>query len=120
LLLKGRAVDLRFFIKLFVTVVIVVFCSQIGRKLPTLAGLIATAPITSLIVLLWLYSDNVGDFRLMTDYTKGVVWGIMPTVLFFAVAYLCFRRQIGIWLVLAASFSVWLVAAVVHQWLLNR
>ena len=49
---------MRFVIKLLITMAIIIFCSQIGRKMPTLAGLIATAPITSLIVLLWLYSDR--------------------------------------------------------------
>ncbi len=112
--------DLRFFLKLFLTVSIIVFCSQIGRKLPTLAGLIATAPITSLIVLLWLYSDSPGDFALMSGYTKGVLWGIIPTVLFFIAAYICFGRQFSIGIVLGVSFAVWLAAAAVHQFLLGR
>lgn len=76
-------------------------------------------PLTSLLVLLWLYSDNPGDFRLMTDYTWGVLWGIVPTVLFFAVALFCFRRQLPLSLVLSASFAIWLAGAAVHQWLLK-
>ena len=99
---------------------IIVFCSQIGKKMPTLAGLIATAPITSLIVLLWLYSDRPGDFGLMADYTKGVLWGIIPTILFFAVVFVCFRKELAMWVVLPAGFVVWLVAAVIHQWILGK
>ena len=41
-------------IKLLISVGVIVFCTQIGRKLPTLAGLIAVMPLTGLIVLLWL------------------------------------------------------------------
>ena len=99
---------------------IIVFCTQIGRKLPTLAGLIAVMPLTGLIVLLWLYSDNPGDFNLMTDYIKGALWGILPSILFFITAFLCFRRHLPIWIVLCASFAVWFAAAFVHQWLLNK
>ena len=99
---------------------IIVFCSQIGRRIPTLSGLIATAPITSLIVLLWLYSDKPGDYGLMKDYTKGVLWGIIPTVFFFLVVFLCFHKRLNIWTTLAAGSFVWLAAALVHQWLLNR
>jgi hypothetical protein len=44
---------------------------------------------------------------------------MMPTILFFAAAYLCFRRQLPLPLVLSAGFGVWLAGAAVHQWLLN-
>ena len=111
---------MRFIAKLLISVGIIIFCTQIGRKLPTLAGLIAVMPLTGLIVLLWLYSDNPGNFKLMTDYIKGALWGIVPSILFFVVAFICFRRHLPIWIVLCASFAVWLTAAFVHQWLLHK
>ncbi len=49
---------MRFLIKLLVSICIIVLCTQIGRKLPTLAGLIAVMPLTGFIVLVWLYLDN--------------------------------------------------------------
>jgi uncharacterized membrane protein (GlpM family) len=94
-------------------------CSQIGRKLPTLAGLIAVMPLTGLIVLVWLYLDNPGNLSLMTNYTKGALWGIVPSVLFFLVAFLCFQKRLSLWIVLCASFAVWIIAAFVHQLLLK-
>ena len=111
---------MRFLIKLLISIGVIVFCTQIGRKLPTLAGLIAVMPLTGLIVLVWLYLDNPGDFALMTDYTKGALWGIVPSILFFLAVFLCFRKQLPLWIVLFASFAVWLIAASIHQWLLNR
>jgi len=114
---------MRFVIKLLISVGIIVFCTQIGRKLPTLAGLFAVMPLTGLIVLLWLYTDKPQDFALMAEYTKGALWGIVPSILFFLVAFMCFmcfRKQLSLWIVLCASFGVWLVAAFIHQCLLNR
>ena len=99
--------------------VIIVICTQIGRKYPSLAGLLATMPLTGMIVLVWLYTDNPGNFVLMEKYTKGALWGIAPSILFFIVAYLCFRRQWGLPIVLSASFGVWLIGATVHQYLLK-
>lgn len=110
---------MRFFVKLLLTNAVIIACVLTGRRFPTLGGLIATAPLTSLIVLLWLYSDNPGDYRLMTAYTTGVLWGIIPTVLFFLAAFLCFRRGIPLSAALAAGFGVWLAGALVHQWLLR-
>ncbi len=112
-------VDMRFAIKLLISVCVIAFCAGIGRKLPTLAGLIAVMPLTGLIVLVWLYRDNPGNFNLMTEYTKGALWGIVPSVLFFLVAFICFHKRLSLWIVLCASFAVWLVAAFIHQLLLK-
>jgi uncharacterized membrane protein (GlpM family) len=110
---------MRFVIKLLISLCIIALCSQIGRKLPTLAGLIAVMPLTGLIVLIWLYLDNPGNFNLMSEYTKGALWGIVPSILFFLVAFLCFHKKLSLWVVLCASFAVWLAAAFIHQLLLK-
>ncbi len=110
---------MRFVIKLLISVCVIAFCAGIGRKLPTLAGLIAVMPLTGLIVLVWLYLDNPGNFNLMTEYTKGALWGIVPSTLFFLVAFICFHRRLSLWIVLCASFAVWLIAAYIHQLLLK-
>ena len=111
---------MRFAIKLLISVCVIALCAQIGRKLPTLAGLIAVMPLTGLIVLVWLYMDNPGKFELVTDYCKGALWGILPSILFFLVAFICFRKRLSLWIVLCASFAVWLVAAFIHQLLLSK
>ncbi len=111
---------MRFFIKLSISLCVIVLCTQIGRKLPTLAGLIAVMPLTGLIVLLWLYSDSPGNFDLMIRYCTGALWGIIPSILFFLVAFACFRKHLALWIVLSASFAVWLIAAAIHQLLLHK
>ncbi|MHC4154491.1 MAG: DUF3147 family protein [Planctomycetota bacterium] len=108
--------------KLLISVCILGFCAWIveKHKLSTLAGLVAVMPLTGAIVLIWLYLDYPGDFKLMTNYTKGALWGIVPSILFFLMALMCFRKHLPLWLVLCASFAVWLVAAIIHQWLLGK
>ena len=110
---------MRFVIKLLISVCVIAVCAQVGRKLPSLAGLIAVMPLTGVIVLIWLYVDNPGNFELMSAYTKGALLGILPSVLFFVAAYLCFRKALALWIVLCASFAVWVVAAFIHQWVLK-
>ena len=110
---------MQFVFKLLISIAIIVFCTQIGRKFPSRGGLIATMPLTGVIVLVWLYSDNPGNFRLMENYTKGALWGIAPSIMFFIVAYLCFHKHFSLPLVLTASFGTWLVGAFIHQWFLR-
>ncbi len=111
---------LRFAIRLLFILLVVLLATQIGRQGPTLAGLIAVMPLTSVLVLLWLYWDHPGDFSLMVSYCEGALLGIVPAMLFFATALLCFRRHLPLWAVLSAGFAVWLAGAFVHQWLLRR
>jgi uncharacterized membrane protein (GlpM family) len=111
---------MRLLIKIVITLCVVVFCTEIGRKLPSLAGLIAVMPLTGLVVLVWLYLENPGNASLVTEYCKGALWGIVPSILFFFVALLCFQKRLPLPIVLCASFAVWIVAASVHQWLLGK
>jgi hypothetical protein len=52
-----------------------------GKKIPSLAGLIATMLLTSLIVLAWLYTDNKENYDLLAKYSKGALMGILLILL---------------------------------------
>jgi uncharacterized membrane protein (GlpM family) len=111
---------MQFCLKLLLTNAIIICCVLIGKKFPSLGGLIATMPLTSLIVLVWLHTENPGDFKLMARYTEGVLWGIIPTIFFFAAVYFCFRKQFTLSTALSAGFGIWLLGALAHQWLLRN
>jgi hypothetical protein len=55
----------------------------------------------------------------MEDFTKAALWGIVPSILFFLVAYACFVKHYPIGIVLSASFATWLLGAFIHQMLLR-
>jgi uncharacterized membrane protein (GlpM family) len=110
---------MQFVIRLAITLVVIVIFAQVGRRLPSLGGLLATMPLTSVIVLVWLNADGPGDHELLARYAQGAFWGIIPSLIFFAVVYFCFRRQMVFPLVLSIGFGAWLVGAAVHQWFLK-
>ena len=106
---------MQFAIKLAISITVIIICSQLGRKFPTLGGLIATMPLTGVIVLVWLYTDDPTNMSLMEGYTKGALWGIGPTILFFLTAFICFQMHFSLGIVLAISFAVWFMGACIHQ-----
>jgi len=57
--------------------------------------------------------------EIMQDFTRGALWGILPSILFFLVAFFCFKKHFPLPVVLASSFGVWLGGALVHQWVLK-
>jgi len=111
---------MQFIIKSLVTLILIISCVQIGRKVPSLAGLIAVMPLTGAIVMLWLYSEEPGNFTKMISYSKAALLGIVPSILFFLMAFICFRKHLPLWVVFTASFGAWFAAAILHQWFLNK
>ena len=106
-------------IKIVVSLAIILAATAIGKKLPATAGLIGVMPLTGALVLVWMYLENKGDPKIMQEFTKGAIWGMLPTTLFFLAAFVCFKKHIPLPFVLVSSFGVWMCAALVHQWILK-
>lgn len=106
-------------IKIGLSVAIILTATAVGKRLPSAAGLIGVMPLTGALVLVWLYLEKKGDSETMVSFTRGALWGIVPSVLFFVVALICFQRHLPLPLVLAFSFGAWLAAAAVHQLILR-
>jgi len=106
-------------LKVTLSIVIILVATAIAKKFPSAAGLIAVMPLTGALVLVWVYLENKGNAEVMQSFTKGALWGILPSILFFLVALLCFKKQVSLPGVLSSSFAIWLIAAIVHQWALR-
>jgi len=106
-------------LKIILSVAVIIIATILAKKLPSLAGLIGVMPLTGALVLVWVYLENKGNSEIMQSFSKGALLGIIPSILFFIVALLCFKRELGLVITLILSFSVWLLVAIVHQWILR-
>ena len=106
-------------LKIILSIAIILIATAVAKKLPTTAGLVGVMPLTGALVLVWVYLENKGDPGIMQNFTKGALWGILPSILFFLVAILCFKKHFSLPIVLFLSFGSWLVAAVVPQGILE-
>jgi uncharacterized membrane protein (GlpM family) len=102
-------------IKAALSLIIIFSATGIARRFPSAAGLIGAMPLTGALVLIWVHIENRGDSQVMQTFAKGALWGILPSILFFLVAFLCFRRQLSLPITLISSFLCWGAAALVHQ-----
>ena len=108
-----------FIVKLVISNLIIVSCVLIGKRLPSLAGLIAAMPLTTLIVMTWLYFDDPASGKNLIKFIEGVLFGIVPTILFFVAVWLCLRRGLPFYASILTSLLVWGTAAVFHQVILK-
>ena len=106
-----------FLVKTLVSALLIAGVSELAKRLPSLGGLIAAMPLTTLLTLIWLYTDT-GDYDLARAFTKSVLFAIVPTIFFFITALALFKKGLSFHMVLILSFVVFIAAAVVHQVLL--
>ena len=106
-------------VKAIFSIIIIFLATTIGKRFPSAAGLIGVMPLTGVLVMVWLYLENREDPTIMQKFTKGALWGILPSILFFLVAFYCFKRNFSLPIVLILSFTIWMAAAIIHQWLLK-
>ena len=102
-------------VKAVLSVAIILTATGVARRFPSLAGLIGVMPITSVLVLVWVYIENKGNKEVMQTVTTGSLYGLMPAALFFLVALVGFQRGFPLPVVLAVSFGAWLAGAYLHQ-----
>jgi len=106
-------------VKAAVSVAIILLATGVARRFPSLAGLIGTMPLTGALILVWIYLENKGDQAVMRNYAVGALFGIGPSILFFLVAFIGFKRGLPLQVVLSSSMAAWLMGAWVHQYFLK-
>lgn len=106
-------------IKVVLSVTIILAATGLARRFPSLAGLIGVMPITSVLVLVWVYIENKGDRMVMQNFAVGSLWGLGPAILFFLAALIGFQKGFSLPVVLSVSFGFWLLGAFVHQLILR-
>ena len=102
-------------IKIVISVSMIVVATEMAKKMPSLAGLVAVMPLTGLIVLFWLNYENKSDTALLINYTRGALLGIVPTVLFYLTVVICLSKNVSFTLSIIIGFMVWISGAVVHH-----
>jgi hypothetical protein len=110
---------MQIFIKIFLSLGIILAATEIAKKMPSLAGLLAVMPLTGALILVWVHLENHGNPEVMQAFTRSAFFGILPTLLFFLAALICYRKHLPLSVVLAFSFGSWAGAALIHQWLIK-
>lgn len=106
--------------KIVISLIIILTCTTLAKKYPTLAGFIAVMPLTSVLVMVWVHLENQGNSQIMTDFLRGVCWGFIPSLLFYLAALFLVKKQMPLPAVLALSFSIWTTATLLHQYILHK
>jgi F0F1-type ATP synthase assembly protein I len=98
----------QFLLKVLLSALIVAGASELARR-STLAGaLFASLPLTSILAMIWLWRDGAAPAQI-ADFTGGILWFILPSLLLFIVTPLLLRSGWSFWPSLGAGCAVTIV-----------
>lgn len=111
--------NLQFLLKLLITVAIVLVASMLAKRSGWVGALVASLPLTSLLVLVWLYADT-RDTTQVADLAMGIFWFVLGSLPFFLVLAFGLRHGWNIGLAFAIAVLTGFIGVSLTQWLLAR
>ncbi len=102
------------FFKIILTSIIIVIISEIAKFSDRFGGLIAAMPITTFIILFWLYFEDNSISKLSSHMTFTLIY-LIPTVPMFLVFPFCIYK-FGFWITILICIVLTLFSTlIVHQ-----
>ena len=92
----------QFLIKVLLTALMVVAVAEIAKRSTLMGALLASLPLTSLLAIVWLYTDTRDVVR-VADLASSVFWMVLPSLAMFLVLPAALRAGWGFWPSLAAG-----------------
>ena len=111
--------SVQFLLKIAITVALVLLASALARRHGWLGALVASLPVTSLLVLAWLYHDT-RDPKQVADLAMGIFWFVLGSLPFFVALEGRGRRGWRIGPAFAAAMVAGFAGVSLSQWLLAR
>jgi mannose/fructose/N-acetylgalactosamine-specific phosphotransferase system component IID len=97
---------------------IIALVSEIAKKFTTMGAVIASLPLTSMLVVFWLYRDTK-DPILVIDFLDSMVWIILPSITFFIVFSLLLKKQFNFYLSMTLAIVAMLISYVIFLQLMK-
>lgn len=106
-------------LKIALTVALVLTASALSKRPGPLGALVASLPLTSLLVLGWLYADTRSAAQ-VADLSMGIFWFVLGGMPFFVVLALALRQGWHVGAAFAAAAIAGFAGVTLTQWLLAR
>lgn len=73
-----------YILKLFISALLIVLVSELGKRVSWLAALVASLPLTSLLALTWVYFETRSVEKVVA-LSQDIFWAVIPSLTFFIV-----------------------------------
>lgn len=108
-----------FAIKTLLSALIIALISEIARRSPGFAALIASLPLVSILGMIWLWRDT-SDAAKIAHHSEATFWYVLPSMPMFLVLPLLLRSGWGFWPALVAGMALTVTLYFLLLWLAPR
>jgi len=109
----------QFFLKVAITVVIVIAVSEIAKRSSFWGAILASLPLTSLLAFIWLYVDT-GNAQSVASLSRSIFWLVLASLPLFALLPMLLNAGWSFWPSLLVASVVTTGAYIGLVWLLPR
>lgn len=109
----------QFLIKTALSLVAILVASALAKRPGPLGALVASLPLTSLLVLGWLYADTRNPTQ-VADMAMGIFWFVLGGMPFFVVLAFALRQGWHVAGAFGAAALAGFAGVTLTQWLLVR
>jgi uncharacterized membrane protein (GlpM family) len=92
-------------IKVIITSLLIVAISELSKRSSLVGALLASLPLTSVLAMLWLYTDTK-DVSKVSDLAISIFWLVIPSLAFFISLPLLLKKGIPFYLSMGLSMAV--------------
>jgi inner membrane protein involved in colicin E2 resistance len=92
-------------VKTLISALIITMVSEIAKRSPAFAALIASLPLVSVLGMIWIYSDS-NDVQRLAAHSEATFWFVLPSLPMFLVLPLMLRHGVGFYLALALNCAM--------------
>lgn len=105
--------------KIFITVILVIAISEVGRRSSFWGAILASLPVTSLLAFIWLFTGT-GNIESVAKLSQSIFWLVLASLPLFLILPALLRRGIPFWPALSAACVVTVIAYFGLIWVLER
>lgn len=91
----------------FVSVMVIILIAILEKQSKTIAAITAVMPMTAPLAMWIVYSSSGGEQAAMSEFTVGLILGLLPTLGFAIAAWLAVRAGMKLGPILLTGYGVW-------------
>jgi hypothetical protein len=110
---------MRFFLKVLLSSVVIAAASELGKRSSAVAALLASLPLTSILVILWLYLDTKDPIK-VSDLSRGIFWAVLPSLAFFLILPALLKSGVRFSMAMPLSCLAMFIGYSIYVWVLSR
>jgi hypothetical protein len=108
-----------FAVKAILSGVLIAVISELARRSPGFAALVASLPLVSILGMIWLWQDS-GDGARIAAHSEATFWYVLPSLPMFLILPWLMRSGTGFWQALGIGCAVTVGLYLLLLWLAPR